>query len=60
MLLEEPDRDNVITYSLQLLRCMFGIIGSNRIVAGTDYDMVERRSRFGNHSLNDIPLRDID
>jgi len=41
MLLEEPDRDNVITYSLLLLRCMFGIIGSNRIVTGTYYDMIE-------------------
>ena len=57
MLLEEPDRDNVITHSPQLLRRMIGIIGSNRFVIGTDDDMVETRSRFGNHGLNDIPLR---
>jgi len=60
VLLEERVRDKVVTKSAQLLRCMIGIIGSNRIVIGTDYDMVETRSRFSNHSLNDTPLRDID
>ena len=57
---QKTDRDNVITHSPKLLRRMIGINGSNQFVKGTYYDMVETRSRFSNHSLNEIPLRGVD
>ncbi len=53
-------RIRAISNSPQALRTMIEMIGTDRIVIDTDYDMVETRSRFGNHNPNDVPSGDID